>query len=349
LSALFKQGLFRSYSWLTVAAVFVLILLGGFVRSTGSGMGCPDWPKCFGQYIPPTSLEELPADYQHTFSEGRIKKAKKFAGLLSAFGLKQQSEALLSDPNLYEPEAFNPLKTWIEYINRLWGAITGLLALLTLITAVKWYTKDKKAAIAAILGVLLIFFNAWMGSVLVATNLTSWVISLHYLLAYLAVFILMYGAYRSKPLLDTMFIPDQYKLFILSGWMLCFIQIYSGTGLRAVSDYLVQQNILMTGGELNLEGLGQSFIWHRLLAFLLGLELFILFTKSKRLYGMQAVLTKSLLFSLVLIGLQVVSGSLNLLFNFPLIPQVLHIFLAGILFGVLSYLLLASFVRAHLS
>ena len=57
---------------ITLASLYLIFLAGSIVRMTGSGMGCPDWPKCFGYYIPPTSEEQITWQPNSTYQEGMI-------------------------------------------------------------------------------------------------------------------------------------------------------------------------------------------------------------------------------------------------------------------------------------
>ena len=50
----------------TVAWVFLLVIIGGVVRVTGSGLGCPDWPLCYGKILPPAEYTAI-IEYTHRF------------------------------------------------------------------------------------------------------------------------------------------------------------------------------------------------------------------------------------------------------------------------------------------
>ena len=52
--------------------VYLVIIAGALVRMTGSGMGCPDWPTCFGYYIPPTEEKELLYTTGKEYSKGQV-------------------------------------------------------------------------------------------------------------------------------------------------------------------------------------------------------------------------------------------------------------------------------------
>ena len=99
---------------ISIFAVYFLIFVGGLVRSTGAGMGCPDWPKCFGQWVPPVEKSELPSNYKEIF--------------------KVQGKEIAD---------FNAFKTWTEYINRLIGVIIGFCVLAVFITSFS-YLKERK-------------------------------------------------------------------------------------------------------------------------------------------------------------------------------------------------------------
>ena len=128
---------FQKINLTTIVLLFILILAGGVVRSTGSGMGCPDWPKCFGRYVPPTSSSELPVDYKQKYVAGRLAKNQRFAKTLDVFGYSDLARRIREDRSILVPEDFNPEKTWTEYVNRLIGAISGFGLLLAAVFFVR--------------------------------------------------------------------------------------------------------------------------------------------------------------------------------------------------------------------
>lgn len=56
--------LLRRLSTITAAGTLALVAVGGVVRATGSGLGCPDWPRCHGSWIPPFEYHAL-IEYSH--------------------------------------------------------------------------------------------------------------------------------------------------------------------------------------------------------------------------------------------------------------------------------------------
>jgi protoheme IX farnesyltransferase len=55
---------FRVLSAVTAAVTYALVVLGGVVRVSGSGLGCPDWPLCHGRLLPPLNLHAI-IEYSH--------------------------------------------------------------------------------------------------------------------------------------------------------------------------------------------------------------------------------------------------------------------------------------------
>ena len=92
---------FLKFQWVVLILIFLVVFAGSFVRMSGSGMGCPDWPKCFGKWVPPTELTELPEDYREAYLLKRQKKVEKFCKFLDKIGLDATAQKILNDPDVY--------------------------------------------------------------------------------------------------------------------------------------------------------------------------------------------------------------------------------------------------------
>ena len=179
----FLGSSYKSLTKISLVLLYLLILAGGVVRCTGSGMGCPDWPKCFGMYIPPTSVSQLPENYKESFLEGRVEKNRRLSKVLNAIGLNETADKIINDQSIKEAEEFNVFKTWTEYINRLIGAIVGFSLIFIFISSINIKPFNSRLFILSLLSIILVFFQAWVGSIVVSTNLLPGLITFHVIVA----------------------------------------------------------------------------------------------------------------------------------------------------------------------
>jgi cytochrome c oxidase assembly protein subunit 15 len=328
--------LFRKTSMVTLIAVYVLILVGGIVRSTGSGMGCPDWPKCFGMWIPPTDESQLADTYKEDFVEYRRNKNIKFAAYLDFMGFKEKANQVRNDQSILTETEFNVSKTWTEYINRLIGAVIGLLIIVNFIASRKLLNEDKSIFVWSLLLVILVIFQGWIGSVVVSTNLLPWMVTIHMLLAMLIVAILIFLVFkvRSKPE-QNVIIPRKRllnALMIISG-ILIILQILLGTQVReAIDEVAMSLNFESRDTSVNMTGI--SFMIHRSLSILLVLSQIGVFYILYRDGLLKTGLTNYTKIILGIIILEVLLGVIMSYFGIPPFAQPLHLLFAVIIFGL---------------
>ncbi len=325
----------------SLISLLLLILAGGIVRSSGSGMGCPDWPKCFNRFIPPTSEEELPKGYHEVFLKKRLKKNMHLASILEGFGFKNLASQIKADPDIYKIESFNAFNTWTEYINRLIGMLTGL-SFLSIFILSFFIPKGMSLVWIAGINLVLIFFEAYLGSIVVSTHLLPGIISVHMLLALFILFLLIL-LYRnglnlqqaSKKEVNLLSPPIKSRAinYFYVGFgltiALSLIQILMGTGIRESID-AYQGKI---SSEADLIGVaGTNFILHRGMSlvifgvhFLLGVLIWKNGSSNSPLRK-QILICLSILIFQILLGVSLEMGAL------PPASQALHVFMAVSLF-----------------
>jgi len=150
---------FQRLALWTTATTYLLILVGGLVRASGAGLGCPDWPRCFGSWIPPASAANLPPQF--------------------------------------DPSQFNPTLMWTEYLNRLLGVTVGFLIFATAISAWRHHRHQPRILWTTIAAFLLVGFEGWLGGRVVAHELAAWIVTAHLIVAIVIVQLLLFATFEA--------------------------------------------------------------------------------------------------------------------------------------------------------
>jgi cytochrome c oxidase assembly protein subunit 15 len=294
---------FQRLALWTTAATYVLILVGGLVRASGAGLGCPDWPRCFGSWIPPASAADLPPEF--------------------------------------DVSLFNPTLMWTEYLNRLLGVTVGFLILATTVSAWRHHRHQPRIVWTTTVALLLTGFQGWLGGRVVAHELAAWIVTVHLIVALLIVQMLLFVTVASTPNSLSRRSSQsgeraKSELAVLALILVTLIQIGFGTQVRGAVDSALDAGVAR---DLALGSVGRLDYLHRDLAFavLAGASVLCLWILSRR---FAPPLPRWSLIVLALALLQVAVGVFMAYGSLLPAAQVGHLTIASLLLGAETVLLL---------
>ncbi|MBE7690026.1 COX15/CtaA family protein [Tenacibaculum piscium] len=331
---------------IALVSVYIIFLAGSIVRMTGAGMGCPDWPKCFGYYIPPTSEAQITWQPNTEYQKGMI-IIKNETLFVAENHLKTSTHFNLDNWEKYtkhEYAKFNKLHTWTEYINRLSSALAGIPFLFLIVISLSFWKENKKITLLSFGAFFLMLFEAWLGKTVVDTNLKPAIITIHMIGGLVIIGLLLWLVFIVSTHKKTTYKYNSLfnKLLIFSV-IFSLIQIALGTQVRQFID----EQVKLFGFEnkqYSLLNPNLKFYIHRsftIAIVLVNLGLFYL----NQLKNLGYKLINWIVF---LLFLETITGILMYYAEFPLGTQAIHLLSGAVLFGLQFYLLLQSRKNTHL-
>jgi len=314
-----RYSFFQKLNWVLVFMTFDLIVFGAFTRLTDSGLGCPDWPGCYGVSNPFHALGEI----------------------------QQAETAMPSGP-------VTVIKAWIEMIHRYLAMTVGALILVQVGMAFSKLKSLGKFPLFCSLGLLLLVciqgaFGAWT----VTLKLQPIIVTIHLMLALLLLACLtIYAqqAWEQSSSVHTLRIRPLPAQLLLIAFVVLSIQIFLGAwvstnyAVLACPDFptclgsvwpetnwgegftLWRQLGLNAQGEFISPTALQTIHWaHRLFALAVLIVLGILGLKALQLTTpVLSALGRFAKLLLVILLLQVITGISNVVFQWPLLAALLH-------------------------
>lgn len=322
----------------SIISVYLIFLAGSVVRMTGSGMGCPDWPKCFGYYIPPTSEEQITWKPNTEYKKGIIIikdevlfVADKNITTADTFTIKNWSKYTKHDYN-----KFNKYHTWTEYINRLASVLAGFVFLFLIYASTKFWKENKRITYLAFAAFFLMLVEAVLGKIVVDTNLKPEIITIHMVIGLIIIALLL----QLKFIISDKKIYTYNSLFnklLIISVIFSLIQIAMGTQVRQFIDEQVKQ-FGFENKNYSLMDPSFKFYFHRsftIAIVLVNLGLFYI----NQVKNLGYKLVNWIIF---LLFLETITGILMYYAEFPLGTQAVHLLAGAILFGLQFYLWLQS-------
>lgn len=235
-------------SFICLTFVLLVMLAGSIVRMTGSGMGCPDWPKCFGYMIPPTDISTLTWESGREFQKGNIiiKDEALYVAERDFITGAEFDNDNWSPYTKHDYAIFNPFHTWVEFINRLIGALTGLPVLIMALLSLRFVKRDITVTLLSFFGLFLLGFEAWLGKEVVDGNLIPHRITYHMFgaLGLVAVYIFLIVRLKSVDL-GFQSIRNKWLVRIgVIGILLLLVQVFLGTNVREQVDAIGKSTLL---------------------------------------------------------------------------------------------------------
>ncbi len=319
-------GRMRALTLVTLFLTFDLVLFGAFTRLTDSGLGCPDWPGCYGSASPLGAKAHIAA----------------------------AQSAMPSGPVTHS-------KAWVEMVHRYLA--TGVGVLITVLTAAAWWLRKRRLPHGphpwwATLTLVWVCVQGAFGALTVTMKLFPAIVSLHLLGSYLLLALLTAQALRlagQAPVL----LPVRLRGWVLLALALLGLQATSGAwvstnyAVLACSEFPLCQGSwwppmdfvqgfevwrplgLGPGGEpIRFQALTAIHFSHRLLALL---TLAVLGALAWRLHRVAALRRPSRWLGALLV-LQLLTGLSNVVLGWPLLAAVLHTGGAGALVVCLVWL-----------
>jgi cytochrome c oxidase assembly protein subunit 15 len=324
--------------------MFLIIIAGSFVRITGSGMGCPDWPKCFGYYIPPTEVSAVSLEDGRTYSKGQMViyhdtlwiAEQNFNYTSEFWKTNFGSEAALKPYPKHQYAEFNAFHTWTEYINRLLTGLLGLPILIMTFLALLYYKKsnDYWPVLYSVFAIIMILFEAWLGKMVVDKNLNTSTITLH-MVGSLGILLSLLFLIRRTNESANYTLHTTLRKAVSFFFLIHLVQLLLGTQVRESVDLLLENGI---GRGSIIENLPVEFKIHRSFSILIVILTTMMFLQYKRLEKKP----RKFLFLFIVIGFEILFGVGLAYLGLPKVLQPLHLLFSVVLFAISGMLLLES-------